>query len=266
MLPAPRRRAGGSTGSMLADALPRKDQRAKGELYLRVLLMGGRRKSMQPMAKRLGWTIKGCSSFITSSTWDYKAARAAVARWGVQAISPEAYVIDDTVSEGRKQFAAGGPDVFRHAGQDRQIPDRRERATGQPTRRRWRRNWRLFLPRVLGRHHHRRPAEGRTGPPTAGAGGCPTRVRHHQNSRLALDMLDQMTGDWGMPKLPVTADALRRHHRVPPRPGEPWPALRGGGQADHQRPHRDHDTSTDTQQCTRTATQAALPRRAIESA
>ena len=34
--------------------LPRKDQRAAGELYVRGLLNDGQRKSMQPMAERLG--------------------------------------------------------------------------------------------------------------------------------------------------------------------------------------------------------------------
>ena len=34
--------------------LPRKDQRAAGELYVRGLLTDGQRKSMQPMAARLG--------------------------------------------------------------------------------------------------------------------------------------------------------------------------------------------------------------------
>jgi len=34
--------------------LPRSDQRAKGELYVRGLLTDGARKSMQPMAERLG--------------------------------------------------------------------------------------------------------------------------------------------------------------------------------------------------------------------
>lgn len=32
----------------------RADQRDKGRMYLRGLLLGGRRKSMQPMAERLG--------------------------------------------------------------------------------------------------------------------------------------------------------------------------------------------------------------------
>jgi hypothetical protein len=40
------------TAQMLG-GLPRKDQRAAGELYVR-LLAGGQRKSMVPMAERLG--------------------------------------------------------------------------------------------------------------------------------------------------------------------------------------------------------------------
>jgi SRSO17 transposase len=55
---------------MLADALPRKDQRAKGELYLRGLLTDGQRKSMQPMAERLGVDHQVLQQFVTSSTWD----------------------------------------------------------------------------------------------------------------------------------------------------------------------------------------------------
>ncbi|WP_432705641.1 transposase, partial [Actinoallomurus iriomotensis] len=34
--------------------LPRSDQRATGGLYVRGLLLDGQRKSMQPMAERLG--------------------------------------------------------------------------------------------------------------------------------------------------------------------------------------------------------------------
>ncbi|MEU5853628.1 transposase, partial [Saccharopolyspora shandongensis] len=39
--------------------LPRSDQRAKGELYVRGLLTDGARKSMQPMAERLGVDHQG---------------------------------------------------------------------------------------------------------------------------------------------------------------------------------------------------------------
>jgi SRSO17 transposase len=34
--------------------------------------------------------------FVTSSTWQYETVRANAARWGVGAIDPEAYVVDDT--------------------------------------------------------------------------------------------------------------------------------------------------------------------------
>src|SRR5213082_3598794 len=80
---------------MLQD-LPRSDQRAKGELYVRGLLTDGARKSMQPMAARLGVDHQRLQQFITSSTWEYEQVRANVARWAVGAIGPDAYVIDDT--------------------------------------------------------------------------------------------------------------------------------------------------------------------------
>src|SRR5688572_29657914 len=76
--------------------LPRADQRAKGELYLRGLLTDGARKSMQPMAARLGVDHQQLQQFVTSSTWDYEAVRANVARWAVEVIDPVAYVVDDS--------------------------------------------------------------------------------------------------------------------------------------------------------------------------
>ena len=76
--------------------LARSDQRAKGELYLRGLLTDGQRKSMQPMAARLGVDHQGLQQFITSSAWDVEPVRAKVARWAVTVIDPTAYVIDDS--------------------------------------------------------------------------------------------------------------------------------------------------------------------------
>ena len=57
------------TAEMLG-GLARKDQRAAGELYVRGLLTGGQRKSMAPMAERLGVDHQRLQQFITSSTWD----------------------------------------------------------------------------------------------------------------------------------------------------------------------------------------------------
>ena len=76
--------------------LARKDQRAAGELYVRGLLTDGQRKSMQPMAERLGVDHQRLQQFITSSTWDYAAVRRNVARWFAASFPVEALVIDDT--------------------------------------------------------------------------------------------------------------------------------------------------------------------------
>src|SRR5450631_3989488 len=69
---------------------------AAGELYVRGLLTDGRRKSMQPMAERLGVDHQRLQQFITSSTWDYVAVRRNVARWFAASQPVEALVADDT--------------------------------------------------------------------------------------------------------------------------------------------------------------------------
>ena len=76
--------------------LARSDQRAKGETYLRGLLLDGQRKSMQPMAERLGVDHQGLQQFVTASTWDTGAVRARLARKAVEAIGAVAWAVDDS--------------------------------------------------------------------------------------------------------------------------------------------------------------------------
>jgi SRSO17 transposase len=76
--------------------LARVDQRGKGTLYLRGLLLEGRRKSMQPMAARLGVDHQRLQQFITSSTWSYEQVRDRLARRAVRVLAPEVWVVDDT--------------------------------------------------------------------------------------------------------------------------------------------------------------------------
>src|SRR3954447_2075011 len=56
--------------------LSRSDQRVKGQTDLRGLLLDGRRKSMQPMAERLGVDHQGLQQFVSSSTWAVEPIRA----------------------------------------------------------------------------------------------------------------------------------------------------------------------------------------------
>ena len=111
--------------------VPRKDQRAAGELYVRGLLTGGPRKSMVPMAARLGTDHQRLQQFITSSTWDYAAVRRNVARHFAARRPVDALVVDDT---GFPKDGDASPCVARqypgNPRQDRQLPGRGERAPG----------------------------------------------------------------------------------------------------------------------------------------
>ena len=200
--------------------LARSDQRAKGELYLRGLMLDGKRKSMQPMAERLGVDHQRLQQFVTSSTWDHVEVRRRVAWWANEFIEPEAYVIDDS---GFPKDGSDSPGVARmysgtlgkvancqigisvHA-----VTDTASAAI----------NWALFVPEswddatttdadTVARIRRRRAR-------------CkiPEDVRHREKWRLALDMLDQITGPpaqdgtqdgdgdgWGLPRRPVVADA-----------------------------------------------------------
>jgi SRSO17 transposase len=185
----------------------RSDQRGKGALYVRGLLTDGARKSMQPMAERLGVDHQGLQQFITSSTWDYAAVRANVARWFAEVAGPVAYVIDDS---GFPKDGPASPCVARqYSGTlgktgNCQIGVSVQMVTDTAS---LAANWRLFCPQSWDDHcsdddelsaqiRHRRARAG-----------IPDDVRHVEKWRLALDMLDEQIEGWGLPGLPVAADS-----------------------------------------------------------
>jgi len=76
----------------------RKDQRRWGQVYLRGLLTDGQRKSVEPMAARLGedGNRQALANFITTSPWDPAHIRAQLAWRMEEAIGPKALIFDDT--------------------------------------------------------------------------------------------------------------------------------------------------------------------------
>jgi SRSO17 transposase len=194
------------TAQML-DVLPRRDQRAKGELYVRGLLTDGARKSMQPMAAGLGVDHQALQQFITSSTWGYEAVRRNVARWAADVIAPAAYVIDDT---GFPKDGTASPCVARqYSGTlgktgNCQIGVSVQMVTDTAS---LAANWRLFCPTSWDDSTISDPAGAAAVRARRADAGIPEQVRHREKWRLALDMLDQMIGDWGLPKLPVVSDS-----------------------------------------------------------
>lgn len=69
-------------------ALGRKDQRAKGRLYLQGLMLKGRRKSMQPMAQRLGVNHQQLQQFVSSAR-KVQPVRLRLAALTVEAVGPD---------------------------------------------------------------------------------------------------------------------------------------------------------------------------------
>jgi SRSO17 transposase len=185
----------------------RRDQRAKGQLYLRGLMLDGKRKSMQPMAERLGVDHQQLQQFVTTSTWDHVEVRRRLAGWAGEFVAPDALVIDDT---GFPKDGKDSPGVARmycgalgktgncqigvsvHA-----VTDWASAAI----------DWRLFLPESW---DETKAADGKAAAEITARrarGAIPDELRHREKWRLALDMLDEVTGEWGLPQRPVVADA-----------------------------------------------------------
>jgi SRSO17 transposase len=210
--------------------LARSDQRAKGGLYLRGLMLDGKRKSMQPMAERLGVDHQQLQQFVSSSTWDHVEVRRRVAHWAEKAIAPDAFAVDDV---GFPKDGSDSPGVARmysgalgkvgncqigvsvHA-----VTDSASAAV----------NWRLFLPQSWDETTIAKSDTDTVTDTDAGTGAAaaaqirrrrerckiPDTVRHREKWRLALDALDQILdapgeegtpGGWGLTRRPVVADA-----------------------------------------------------------
>src|SRR3954467_5909059 len=177
--------------------LARRDQRDKGATYVRGLLLDGRRKSMQPMAERLGVDEQGLQQFLTSSTWAVEPVRERLTRRAIEVIAPQAWVVDDT---GFVKDGTASPGVARqYSGTlgkvgNCQIGVSISAVTDTAS---CPLNWRLFLPErwddacatspeaaAVARHRRKRA-------------GIPAGQRHREKWRLALDMLDELAG-WAL--------------------------------------------------------------------
>jgi SRSO17 transposase len=75
--------------------LARDDQRLWAGRYVRGLLGEGRRKSVEPMAERLGIPRQNLGRFVAQSTWDYREVMRRVAARAHRVLRPSAWLIDD---------------------------------------------------------------------------------------------------------------------------------------------------------------------------
>src|SRR5215218_7546671 len=186
--------------------LARRDQRDKGATYVRGLLLDGRRKSMQPMAERLGVDEQGLQQFVSSSTWAVEPVRERLARRAVEVISPDAWVVDDT---GFPKEGTASPGVARqYSGTLGKVGNCQigvsicavTDATSCPL------DWRLFLPASWDDAAAATPEAAAAIRDRRRRAGIPAEERHREKWRLALDMIDELAG-WGLSPPVVVADA-----------------------------------------------------------
>lgn len=174
----------------------RSDQRRWGEVYLRGLMLDGKRKSIQPMAERLGDGDEQClQQFVNQSPWDWEPVRERLARRMQAELDPDAWVVDDT----------GFPKAGRHSvGVARQYSGTLGKVancqigvsvnavTEQAS---CPLDWRLFLPAEWDGDAERRETAH-----------LPAEQRHRPKWRLALEMLDELSG-WGLEAAPIVCDS-----------------------------------------------------------
>jgi SRSO17 transposase len=186
--------------------LSRSDQRDKGQTYLRGLLLDGRRKSMQPMAERLGVDHQGLQQFVSSSTWAVEPVRARLARRAVALIAPDAWMVDDT---GFPKDGTASPGVARqYCGSLGKVGncqigvsvDAVTDAASCPL------NWRLFLSASWDDAGAATPEAAAAIRARRARAGIPAGERHRPKWALALEMLDELAG-WGLRPPVVVADA-----------------------------------------------------------
>jgi SRSO17 transposase len=186
--------------------LDRRDQRDKGATYVRGLLLAGRRKSMQPMAERLGVDHRGLQQFVSSSTWAVEPVRERLAARAVAAIAPDAWVVDDT---GFPKDGTASPGVARqYSGTLGKVGncqigvsvDAVTDVASCPL------DWRLFLSASWDDAGAATPEAAAAIRERRARAAIPDAERHRPKWELALDMLDELIG-WGLTPPVVVADA-----------------------------------------------------------
>jgi SRSO17 transposase len=177
------------------EPMRRKDQRRWGEVYLRGLMLDGRRKSIEPMAERLPDGDEQClQQFVNQSPWEWAPVRARLARRMQREIGPEAWIVDDT---GFPKFGRHSVGVARqYCGAlgkvtNCQVGVSVNAATDEAS---CPLDWRLFMPEEWDDDQERRRRAH-----------VPEEIRHLAKWQLALELIDELRS-WGLEPPVISAD------------------------------------------------------------
>jgi SRSO17 transposase len=183
-------------------SLRRKGWQERSHCYLTGLMLDGRRKSVEPMAARLGEANdQSLQHFLANTPWDPVPVRARLARKMHKAINPTAWVADDTgfTKDGRLS-----PCVARqYTGTAGKITNCQVATTlhlacdeaSCPI------GWRLFMPESWDPDSDKASLDVNERRATA---GIPDDEHHRAKWQLALECVDEALS-WGVPAPPVMA-------------------------------------------------------------
>ena len=170
------------------DSMRRKDQRRWGEVYLRGLMLDGKRKSIEPMAGRLDDGDEQClQQFVNQSPWDWEPVRRELAVRMSAEIEPEAWIVDDTgfpkfgkMSVGVARQYSGALGKVGNCQLGVSINAASERASCPL-------DWRLFIPEEW-------DEDGEFNRDRREKAKLPQDEHHVEKWRQALEMIDELIG------------------------------------------------------------------------
>jgi SRSO17 transposase len=179
----------------LTELMGRRDRRQWAETYVRGLLLDGERKSVEPMARRLGKSDQSLQQFLNQSPWSAEALLECLAKRGARQAAPF-WILDETsfpkagkhsVGVTRQYCGALGKLANCQVAVSLHCADKNA-LRSQPL------SWRLYLPK-----------EWADDPERRARASIPAEVTHQSKNQLALGLLDQALG-WGLTPGVVLAD------------------------------------------------------------
>jgi SRSO17 transposase len=182
---------------VLAEVMNRPAQMENGGLYLRGLIEEGKRKSLEPMAERLGGDAdyQSMQQFLTDSPWDPAQVVRAVAERVTPEIEVLAWVLDDTGfpkqgkrSPGVKRQYSGTLGKIGNCQIGVSVHAVGERGTAPL-------GWALYLPEEWCQDSERR-AQAK----------IPEQITFKTKPELGVELLERASG-WALGKAPVLGDA-----------------------------------------------------------
>lgn len=173
------------------DSMRRKDQRRWGGVYLRGLMLDGKRKSIEPMAARLDDGDEQClQQFVNQSPWDWLPVRRELALRMSAEIEPEAWIVDDTgfpkfgkMSVGVARQYSGALGKVGNCQLGVSINAASEQASAPL-------DWRLFIPQEW-------EEDSESNRQRREKAKLPQDAHHVEKWRQALEMVDELIG-WGI--------------------------------------------------------------------